>query len=161
MYIYVYIYTYVCVHIYIYIYIYLWEFVCCARHWPTSRCVARFIYIYIPIYSDRNPVWMLSVCVLCGSPVWPSPPVVGPLRRVLPSVWVPCASPPPLSCPRFPWHLFLFLPLARAHALALMCTQQPRLPGCATVALRGVSCRACCDHGRSIFSVDSYRKIDR
>jgi len=22
----------------------------------------------------------LSVCVLCGSPVWPSPPVVGPLR---------------------------------------------------------------------------------
>jgi len=22
----------------------------------------------------------MSVCVLCGSPVWPSPPVVGPLR---------------------------------------------------------------------------------
>ena len=25
---------------------------------------------------------MLSVCVLCGSPVWPSPPVVGPLSSV-------------------------------------------------------------------------------
>ena len=44
---------------------------------------------------------ILSVCVLCGSPVWPSPPVVGPLwgpplcvgpLRV-PSVWVPCGSP--------------------------------------------------------------------
>ena len=25
-------------------------------------------------------VFCLCVCVLCGSPVWPSPPVVGPLR---------------------------------------------------------------------------------
>jgi len=33
-----------------------------------------------------------------------------------------------------------------------MWTQQPRLPRCATVPLRGVSCRACCDHGRSNFS---------
>jgi len=32
-------------------------------------------------------------------------------------------------------------------------TQQPRFPRCATVPHRGVSCRACCDHGRSIFSV--------
>jgi len=34
-----------------------------------------------------------------------------------------------------------------------MWTQPPRFPRCATVPLRGVSCRACCDHGRSIFSV--------
>jgi len=43
----------------------------------------------------------LSVCVLCVSPVWPSPPVVGPLWG--PSlcvgplfgspVWVPCVGP--------------------------------------------------------------------
>ena len=26
---------------------------------------------------------ILSLCVLCGSPVWPSPPVVGPLRGPL------------------------------------------------------------------------------
>jgi len=44
---------------------------------------------------------MLSVCVLCGSPVWASPPVVGPLWGpplcVGPlcgsPVWVPCAGP--------------------------------------------------------------------
>jgi len=53
----------------------------------------------------------LSVCVLCGSPVWPSPPVVGPLWGTplcvgplygsplwvpsvwVPSVWVPCVGP--------------------------------------------------------------------
>jgi len=29
----------------------------------------------------------------------------------------------------------------------------PPIPRCATVPLRGVSYRACCDHGRSIFSV--------
>ena len=35
--------------------------------------------------SARSPnkqthiLFRLSVCVLCGSPVWPSPPVVGPL----------------------------------------------------------------------------------
>jgi len=71
-----------------------------------------YMYIYICIY-------ILSVCVLCGSPVWPSPPVVGPLWgpplcvgplcgspvRVpcagplcgspvwVPSVWVPCVGP--------------------------------------------------------------------
>jgi len=35
----------------------------------------------------------LSVCVLCGSPVWPSPPMVGPLWSpplcVGPPVWAP------------------------------------------------------------------------
>ena len=36
-----------------------------------------------------------------------------------PSVWVPCGWCPPLSCSCFPWHLFLVLPLARAHALAV------------------------------------------
>jgi len=43
----------------------------------------------------------MSVCVLCGSPVWPSPPVVGPLLGPPPCVgplcgsplWVPCAGP--------------------------------------------------------------------
>jgi len=43
----------------------------------------------------------ISVCVLCGSPVWPSPPVVGPLWGpplcVGPlfgsPVWVPCMGP--------------------------------------------------------------------
>jgi len=34
-----------------------------------------------------------------------------------------------------------------------MWTQQARFPRCATVPLHGVSCRACCGHGRSIFSV--------
>jgi len=36
-----------------------------------------------------------------------------------------------------------------------MWTQQPWFPRCATGLLRGVRCRACCDHGRSIFSVDT------
>jgi len=35
-----------------------------------------------------------------------------------------------------------------------MWTQRPWFPRCAIVPLRGVSCRACCDHGRSIFSAD-------
>jgi len=29
-----------------------------------------------------------------------------------------------------------------------------RFPRCVTVPLRGISCRACCDHGRSIFYFD-------
>jgi len=40
---------------------------------------------YVNTYSTRRTVddwlkWSIYVCVLCGSPVWPSPPVVGPLR---------------------------------------------------------------------------------
>ena len=63
----------------------------------------------------------LVVCVLCGSPVWPSPPVVGPLRApplCVGPLWVG-PSGPPLPCSRFPWHLFLVLPLACAHALVV------------------------------------------
>ena len=46
---------------YLYIYIYIYICVC----------------IYIYSWSVKCSV---SVCVLCGSPAWPSPPVVGPLR---------------------------------------------------------------------------------
>jgi len=59
------------------------------------------------------------LCVFCVGPL------CGPHLRwwvlcgVLPSVWVPCGRGPPLSCSRFPWHLFLVLPLAFAHALAV------------------------------------------
>jgi len=48
----------------------------------------------------------MPVCVLRGSPVCP-PPRWWVLCGVLPSVWVPCGWGPPLSCSRFPWHLFL------------------------------------------------------
>jgi len=82
-----------------------------------------YVYIYIYIYKGLateaevkaiETKVHLSVCVMCGSPVWPS------LRwwvlcGVLTSVWVPCGQSPPLSYPRFPWHLFLVLPPARAH----------------------------------------------
>jgi len=40
-----------------------------------------------------------------------------------------------------------------------MWTQQPGFPRCATIPLRGVSCRACCDHGRSIFSVGALQLL--
>jgi len=51
--------------------------------------------------GSRSQAQVLSVCVLCGSPVWPSPPVVGPLCGpplcVGPlfgsPVWVPCVGP--------------------------------------------------------------------
>jgi len=51
---------------------------------------------------------------LCGPPLrlWV-------LCGVLSSVLVPCGWAPPLPCSRFPWHLFLVLPLARARALAV------------------------------------------
>ena len=62
--------------------------------------------------TDANRLCVFCVGPLCGPPLW---------WRVLcgafPSVWVPCGWDPPLSCSRFPWHLFLALPLARAHTL--------------------------------------------
>jgi len=75
-----------CIHIcYICIYIYIHMYICAARADASSK---------------------LSVCVLCGSPVWPSSPVVGPLWGPplcvgplfgspvrVPSVWVPCVGP--------------------------------------------------------------------
>jgi len=66
-------------------------------------------------------VQCLSVCVLCGSPMWPSPRW-WVLCGVLPAVWVTCGWGPPLSCSRFPWDLFLVLSLARAHTLAVCCS---------------------------------------
>ena len=60
----------------------------------------------------------MSVCVLCGSLVWPSPPVVGPLRGpplCVGPLWV---EPSPVAF-LFPVASFLVLPLARAHALPL------------------------------------------
>jgi len=61
--------------------------------------------------------YVLMVCVycVCKSPVWPSPPVAGPLRdppMCVGSLWV-------VSCSCFPLHLFIVSPLARAHALAV------------------------------------------
>jgi len=64
-------------------------------------CIYMYIYISLSrtslsrlIRCDRH---LVSVCVLCGSPVWPSPPVVGPLCPPPPlcgsPVWVPCAGP--------------------------------------------------------------------
>jgi len=40
----------------------------------------------------------LSVCVLCGSPVWPSPPVVGPLWGPPLCVGPLCGSPVRVPC---------------------------------------------------------------
>jgi len=42
--------------------------------------------------------WQLSVCVLCGSPVWPSPPVVGPLWGPPLCVGPLCGSPVRVPC---------------------------------------------------------------
>jgi len=67
--------------------------------------------------------------------------VSGDIRLYL-SIY-PCQPPPP------PTFLSLF-----DRFPVWMWIQQPRFPRCATVPLRGVSCRACCDHGRSIFSVE-------
>ena len=62
---------------------------------------------------------MFCVGPLCGPPLrwWV-------LCGVLPSVWVPCWWGPPLSFSRFPWHLCLVSPRARARALALVCIVQ-------------------------------------
>ena len=60
-------------------------------------------------------------CVLCVGPLCGPPLRWWVLCGVLPSMWIPCGWGPPLSCSRFPWHLFLVLPLARAHALAVEC----------------------------------------
>ena len=44
------------------------------------RYLVPYIYILIHTYTMyTNRMLCMSVCVLCGSPVWPSPPVVGPL----------------------------------------------------------------------------------
>ena len=48
---------------------------------------------------------IVSVCVMCGSPVWPSPPVVGPLWGSFPLCGSPVGGVPLLSCPRSTWHL--------------------------------------------------------
>jgi len=50
-----------------------------------------------PGYSVAHAlVTPLSVCVLCGSPAWPSPPVVGPLW--VPPLWVGALWVGPPSC---------------------------------------------------------------
>jgi len=41
---------------------------------------------------------LVSVCVLCGSPVWPSPPVVGPLWGPPVCVGPLCGSPVCVPC---------------------------------------------------------------
>jgi len=58
------------------------------------------------------------LCVFCVGPLCSHPLRWWVLCEALPSVLVPCGW-GPLSCSRFPWHLFLVLPLARAHALAV------------------------------------------
>jgi len=53
----------------------------------------------------------MSVCVMCGSPVWPSPSVVGPLRG-------PPLCVGPLCGPPFSFVVFPF-PVASVPRLAL------------------------------------------
>ena len=63
---------------------------------PPHKC----IYAVNPRPTPRYCI--VSVCVLCGSPVWPSSPVVGPLwgpplcvgPLCWSPVWVPCVGPP-------------------------------------------------------------------
>ena len=57
-------------------------------------------------FSSGQPECEMSVCVLCGSPVWPSPPVVGPLWGPPLCVGPLCGS--PVWVPRRAasmWHL--------------------------------------------------------
>ena len=61
----------------------------------------------------------MCLCVFCVGPLCSPPLRLWVLCGAIPSVWVPCGWGPPLSCSFFSWHLFLVLPLARAHALAV------------------------------------------
>jgi len=57
---------------------------------PIVKRVQARLYAFISVACLTNcntidasfglSFYVYSVCVLCGSPVWPSPPVVGPLR---------------------------------------------------------------------------------
>jgi len=79
------------------------------NHPPRRQQPARHGSPYSYSHTDTDTE-TLSVCVLCGSPVWPSPPVMGPLWGPplcvgplfgspvwvpvwVPSVWVPCVGP--------------------------------------------------------------------
>jgi len=48
--------------------------------------------------SSDFSLWGVSVCVLCGSPMWPSPPVVGPLWGPPLCVGPLCGSPVRVPC---------------------------------------------------------------
>jgi len=70
------------------------------------------------VNPQASHIWLCVLCVgpLCGPPLrWGGRSSAGYSSL--------CGSPVggfhPLSCSRFPWHLFLVLPLARAYALAV------------------------------------------
>ena len=84
------------------------------------RCAAAGPCPLSPEEGCRRGVETYCLCVFCVGPLCGPPLRWWVLCGVLPSVWVPCGWGPPLSCSRFPWHLFLVLPLAGAHALAVI-----------------------------------------
>jgi len=156
---------------FIYLYIYI----------SISICIYLYIYIYIYIYRPRvNPKPELSshvsgvtrtcnrngrnvsVCVLCGSPVWPAPPVVGPLSGpplCVGPLWV--GSPSCLSLYKILFHFkavlwsmssfYCYPPECNAYNIAILlhahCTiyvPPPTLPLYAihhTILMMAISCK--------------------
>jgi len=106
IYIYSCIYTYILIYIYLHFEIYIYTYVFLFQGLIDGHSVC-FQTVMIPSGGSSSYIYVsfVSVCVLCGSPVWPSPPVVGPLWGpplcVGPllgplcgsPVWVPCVGP--------------------------------------------------------------------
>ena len=83
-----------------------------------------YIYIYIGYAVSYSPAIVRKgsqqcLCVLRVGPLCGASFRWCVLCGVFPSVLVHCGWGPYLSCFRFPWHLFLVLPLARARAHAV------------------------------------------
>jgi len=58
--------------------------------------ISIYIYLYLLLHTHKYIELILSVCVLCGSPVWPSSgggSSVGPSPLCWSPVWVPCVGP--------------------------------------------------------------------
>ena len=97
-------------HIYVYMRTYVHAYICaymCVCMYVCGPFKAPLVTTPRRKYAEgRTCLCVFCVGLLCGHSLrwWV-------LCGVPPTVWVPCGWGPPLSCSRFPWHLFLVLPL--------------------------------------------------